>query len=294
MLMRRLAFLLIAAVISIGTVIGARSWMQRQLAEHEQPVAAAEPAPAQPHQSVLVAKGDLPAGQFLRPENLRWQPWPEDGVAENYVTEGKGKLEDFVGAVVRSGLNNGEPIVDGRVVRPGDRGFMAAVLTPGDRAVTVTVTPSSGLAGFAFPGDRVDVILTLTVQPEIGKDGQKEGLERRASETVLTNIRVLAVDQRVDDQKREISVAKTATLEVTPKEAEIVAVASEMGKLSLSLRSLAQGPEPVAEANTHTWDFDAARLLRTAPKAAVASARKVSVVRGSDSKDVEFASMNAQ
>jgi pilus assembly protein CpaB len=286
MLMRRLGFLMIAVLISTGTVIGARSWLQAQLA-------AREPAPAPPtpvaieNRMVLVATGDLPAGQFVRPDNLHWQAWPEASIAENYVVEGKGKLEDYVGAVVRSGLTNGEPIADGRVVRPGDRGFMAAVLTPGYRAITVPVTPSSGLAGFVFPGDRVDVILTLTIQPE--KDGQKDGAERRASETVLTDIRVLATDQRADDQKREVTVAKTATLEVTPKQAEVIAVASEMGKLSLSLRSLAQDGELVAEANTHTWDNDAARLLRTLPHSAGGAGRKVSVVRGSERKDVDFA-----
>lgn len=291
MMVRRIAFLLVAAVISIGTVLGVRSWMRTQLAARE-PVPAA-PAPiAQPKQMVLVAKTDLPAGQFVRAESLRWQAWPDEGIAENYVVQGKGRLEDYVGAVVRSGLTAGEPISDGRVVRPGDRGFMAAVLTPGDRAVTVPVTPSSGLAGFAFPGDHVDVILTLTIQPEAGKDGQKEGPERRASETVLTNIRVLAVDQRADDQNREVAVAKTATLEVTPKEAEIVAVASEMGKLSLSLRSLAQDPNTVAETKTHTWDSDAAGILKSV-KGAIAG-RKVSVVRGSETKDVEFASSITQ
>jgi pilus assembly protein CpaB len=289
MLIRRLAFLLIALVISIGTVLGARSWMRSQLAR--EPAAIAVTAET-PKRMVLVAKSDMPAGQFVRPENLRWQAWPEEGISENYIVEGQGKLEDFVGAVVRSGLTSGEPIADGRVVRPGDRGFMAAVLTPGNRAVSVTVTPSSGLAGFAFPGDHVDVILTLTIQPET-KDGTKDGPERRASETVLTNIRVLAVDQRADDQKREITVAKTATLEVTPKQAEIVAVASEMGKLSLSLRSLAQEGDVVADANSHTWDTDAASLLKVSPRAA-AGAHKVNVVRGSDSKDVEFGSMSAQ
>src|SRR5262249_31581755 len=154
MMMRRLVFLVIAAVISIGTVIGARSWMQAQLAARNQP---AEPVvvaqPVKPSTMVLVAKSALPAGQFVRAENLRWQAWPDDGVADSYIVEGKGKLEDFVGAVVRSGLTAGEPIVDGRVVRPGDRGFLAAVLSPGNRAVTVTVTPSAGIAGFVFPGD---------------------------------------------------------------------------------------------------------------------------------------------
>src|SRR6185437_16218555 len=102
MMVRRLAFLLIALVISIGTVLGARSWMQRQLAARE-PAPAVAAAPESPKKMVLVAKTDLPAGQFIRPENLRWQAWPEEGIAENYVVEGQGKLEDFIGAVVRSG-----------------------------------------------------------------------------------------------------------------------------------------------------------------------------------------------
>src|SRR5277367_352488 len=98
MLIRRLAFLLIALVISIGTVLGARSWIQSQLAAREpEPAAVAEEAPKR---MVLVAKTDMPAGQFVRPENLRWQAWPEEGISENYIIEGQGKLEDFVGAVV--------------------------------------------------------------------------------------------------------------------------------------------------------------------------------------------------
>jgi len=292
-MLRRTAFLAIAIIVSLGTVFAARSWLQSQLASREAPAPTTVVAGA-PTKMVLVAKTDMPAGQFVRPENLRWQSWPEDGVAESYVVEGKGKLEDFVGAVVRSGVTNGEPILEGRVVRPGDRGFMAAVLSPGNRAVTVPVTPSSGLAGFVFPGDRVDVILTVTVQPE-GKDGQKEGAERRASETVLQDIRVLAVDQRADDQKHEITPAKTATLEVTPKQAEIVAVASEMGKLSLSLRSLAQDGQASADTAPYTWDSDAASLLRSVPRGGNSGAgRKVSVIRGTERTDVDFASVATQ
>lgn len=285
MLLRRLAFLLIAIAVSVGTVLLARSWMETQLASRKPPTVVAKEMPSK---MVLVAKTDLPTGQFVRAENLRWQAWPEKGVAGSYVVEGKGKLEDYVGAVVRSSLSAGEPITDGRLVRPGDRGFMAAVLTPGYRAVTVPVTPSSGLAGFAFPGDHVDVILTLTIQPLPGKDGARTGPERRASETILSDIRVLALDQRADDQKHEVAVAKTATLEVTPKQAEIIAVASEMGKLSLSLRSLAHDTLASAETRPYTWDSDAAILLR-ARGAGTLSGRKVSVVRGSKSTEVEFA-----
>ncbi len=278
-MLRRLLFLFLALAVSGGTVVAARSWLQAQLAAREAPPVAVEVV--KPAATVLVAKTDLPAGQFVRPENLRWQPWPEDGIAENYIVPDKARLEDFVGAVVRSGIVSGEPVVDGKVVRPGDRGFMAAVLTPGARAVTVTVTPSSGLAGFVFPGDRVDVIMTLTIQEK-----DKDDKERRASETVLTDIRVLAVDQRADDQKKEVSVAKTATLEVSSKQAEVIAVASEMGKLSLSLRSLGQDETAVAtEQATHTWDFEAARALRR--PAVTDAGRKVAIVRGSAKTDID-------
>jgi pilus assembly protein CpaB len=276
MLIRRLLFLVLAVLLSGTTVVAARAWLQAQLAAR--PAAPVAVAAAAPQTMVLVAKTDLPAGSFVRPENLRWQPWPADGLAETYVVQGRGQLEDFVGAVVRSGIVVGEPIVDGRVVRPGDRGFMAAVLTPGRRAVTVAVTPSSGLAGFVFPGDRVDVILTMTL-PQNEKQGSGE---RRGSETVLADVRVLAVDQLMDDRSKEVAVAKTATLEVTPKQAEVIAVAGELGKLSLSLRSLASEADASPAPHSHTWDAEAARLLPAS------GGRKVSVVRGSKAEDVEM------
>jgi pilus assembly protein CpaB len=282
---RRLLFVLIALCVSGATVLVGRAWMAPP---HD--VVAAAPPPEAPHGGrVLVAQGNLAAGQFVRPENLRWQVWPSDDVAPAYVIEGKGRIEDLVGSVVRAAISDGEPVTDGRIVRPGDRGFLAAVLTPGDRAVTVTVTVSSGLAGFVFPGDRVDLLLTMAMAQDNGK------MQRHAAETLLTNLRVLAVDQRADDQNKEVVVAKTATLEVTPKQAETIAVATELGNLSLSLRSLSRGeggdqPPPFS----HTWDSEATHLLgppeaqdKGQPGAAPPTI-KVTVVRGIDVKQVEF------
>jgi pilus assembly protein CpaB len=250
---RRLLFVLIALCVSGGTVLVGRVLIApRPVAE-----AAPVPPPKQPEMRVLVAQGTLAAGQFVRPENLRWQAWPSDGVSQNYFVEGKSRIEDFVGAVVRSAMNDGDPISDGRIVRPGDRGFLAAVLTPGFRALTVPVTVSSGLAGFVFPGDRVDLLLTMAIADDQNKK------QRHATETYLTDLRVLAVDQRADDQNKEVVVAKTATLEVTPKQAEKIALATELGTLSLSLRSLAKtdGTEVQPPAFSHTWDVDATHLL---------------------------------
>lgn len=288
MSLRRILFVLVALIVSGVTVIAGRAWLQAE--RPPQVTAAPAPSATKATPMVLVAKGNLPAGQFVRPENLRWMPWPEDGVAANYIVEDKHRIEDFVGAVVRSGLADGEPITETRVVRPGDRGFMAAVLTPGLRAVTVPVTVSSGNAGFVFPGDRVDLILTFSVKVTNapGASGGAPQDEHRASETLLTDIRVLAVDQRVDDQAKDVVVAKTATLEVTPKQAEIIAVASSLGQLSFSLRSLASGePGDNAKPLTHTWDNEAARLLPPPPIAANSSVR-VSVVRAGNVKEVEF------
>jgi pilus assembly protein CpaB len=202
---------------------------------------AARPAPAAaPGVQVLVAKRDLPVGTFLRPEHLRWQSWPEASLSPAYAVEGKKKMDDFVGSVVRLPVANGEPITDGRVVSPGNSGFLAAVLRPGYRAVSVPVTVTSGISGFVFPGDHVDVLLSHNLPMPV--DG---GLERRAAVTVLRDIRVLALDQKVDVKPGEAAaVPRTATIEVTPKQSEIVTVVVEMGKLSLSLRSL-QRDEPL-------------------------------------------------
>ncbi len=184
---------------------------------------------------VMVARKSLPAGTFLKPEHLEWRAWPKAGIAKAYLVKGKRTINELVGAVVRRGISAGEPITDGRIVRSGERGFMAAVLTPGMRAVSVPINATTGIAGFVFPGDRVDLILTHKLHAGRGKKRKSH----QVSETVLTGVRILGVDQRSNDQKGKVKIPKTTTIEVTPKQAEMVAVAKEIGKLSLSLRSLA-------------------------------------------------------
>jgi pilus assembly protein CpaB len=236
-----IAFALIAA---LGTAMLARSWMNSQRV-----VTAAAPqvVPVEASQYVLVAKTPLPAGRFIKPEDVRWQAWPESQMPATYLLKGKRQPEELSGAVVRSGIAADEPITDARLVKPGDRGFMAAVLEPGFRAVSVSVTATSGIAGFVFPGDRVDLLVTHSVKSD-EIDGRKNFL---ATETVLRDVRVVAIDQRTDDQNSTPTLARTVTFEVTPKQAEMVNVARRLGELTLSLRSLSreelQGSLNIAE-----------------------------------------------
>jgi pilus assembly protein CpaB len=277
--LRRIIVLLIALVAAGGSAMYARSWIEGQQAT----VQAVAPAPKEQIYEVLVADADLPAGSFVKPQHLRWQRWPTDDVPESYVLKGARSDDEMIGAVVRRRIAIGEPVTDGAVVKPGERGFLAAVLEPGMRAVSVPVTPASANSGLIFPGDRVDLILTQSLV-----ESQSEGSVRRVSETVLSDIRIIAMGTETKDDPEEGKAnekAKTATLEVTPAQAEKVALLTELGKLSMSLRSLAAAsPEFAAlpeNASNLTWDRDVSRVLRSGRLSS-----RLLVLRGSDAQDV--------
>jgi pilus assembly protein CpaB len=256
----------------------ARSWIEGQQAS----VAVAAPAPHEEIYEVLVADEDLAAGTFVKPQNLRWQRWPTDDVPDTYVLKGARSDEEMIGAVVRSRIATGEPVTDGAVVKPGERGFLAAVLNPGMRAVSLPITPVSSSSGLIFPGDRVDLILTQSLV-----SNEADGSVRRVSETVLSDIRIIAMGTQTSDdpeEGRSNEKAKTATLEVTPSQAEKVALLTELGKLSLSLRSLGSSTSEVAalpDAASLTWDRDVSRVLRSGRLSS-----RLLVLRGSDAQDV--------
>lgn len=256
MRIRNIVLIAFALLAALGTALLVRNFTE---AQRGQAVAEAVPSSRAETAQVLVAARELPAGTLLRPGDLDWQPWPREAVAEPYLVAGEAGVEDFLGAVVRQRIAAREPITQTRVVRPDDGSFLAAILTPGMRAISVPVNATSGIAGFVFPGDRVDLILTHTVQREAG-DGERPV---RASETVLEDVRVLAVDQRIDDEGGSPVVAKTATLEVSPKQAEAVAILTEMGRLSLSLRSLARDGAALAEGDAAPEGPDAGRSYTT-------------------------------
>jgi pilus assembly protein CpaB len=194
----------------------------------------------QPGKKVLVAKGNLPAGTFIKEEDISWQKWPTDGVNDNYLLDGT-DINTVVGAVVRKGIVAGEPITEAQIARPGDRGFLAAVLTPGMRAISIDVNEPSSVAGLVFPGDRIDVLLNMQFTiTETGSDGSQQASQYRpqTSETVLENVRLLATDRNLNDIEGEPKKINTVTIEVTPKQAEMIKVAASMGQLALSLRGL--------------------------------------------------------
>jgi pilus assembly protein CpaB len=229
---KKLVLLLGALVIAIGTALAARSMFAGAAAPE---VEAAAPVPQGP--KVLVAQRAMPAGTIITADALNFQQWPKELVQDAYFLDGESDIAQLLGTVVRHPITAGEPVTQGSLVRPGDRGFLAAALGPGMRAVTVPVSANTGVAGFVFPGDRVDLVLTQTVTGE-------EGAPLKAAETVLRNLRVLATDQTTNQVKTEdgrtvVRGFKTVTIEVTPKIAEKVAVAQTIGTLSLALRSIA-------------------------------------------------------
>lgn len=230
---KKLVLLLGALIVAIGTAMAARSMFAGAAAPEAQAA-----APAQPQgPKVLVAKRALPVGTIITADAVGYQLWPQEMVQDAYYIDGEADMSKLLGTVVRHSITAGEPVTQGSLVSPGDRGFLAAALGPGMRAVTVPVSVKTGVGGFVFPGDHVDIMLTSTVPGE-------DGSNLNTTETVLRNMRVLATDQSTEtttteDGKTVVRAFRTVTLEVTPRIAEKIQVAQTIGSLSLSLRSLA-------------------------------------------------------
>jgi pilus assembly protein CpaB len=239
---KKLVLLLGALIIAIGTAFAARTVLMGGAAP------AAEAAAAQPTgPRVLVAKRALPSGTIITADALVYQPWPKELVQDAYFIDGEADMNKLMGTVVRYPVTAGEPVTQGSLVAPGDRGFLAAALGPGMRAVTVPVSATTGVAGFVFAGDRVDLVLTQEVA------SQSEEKPLKTAETVLRNLRVLATDQTTEQTKDEngktvVTEFRTVTLEVTPKIAEKIAVAQTIGTISLVLRSIADNQSELERA----------------------------------------------
>jgi pilus assembly protein CpaB len=232
---KKLALLVGALVIAVVTAIMAKNMFAGAGAQQ----AAASPAAVPLGPKVLVAKKALPLGTIIDADSFTYQPWPKELIQSAYYMDGQPDSAPgtLMGQVVRYPITAGQPVTRGSLVGPQDRGFLAAALTPGMRAITVPVNVSSGVAGFVFPGDHVDLVLTSNIQ------GGGDGPPLKVSETIIRNLRVLATDQRTDDKDKDgkpaVKTFSNVTLEVTPRIAEKIAVSQSLGTLSLSLRSLA-------------------------------------------------------
>lgn len=260
---RAAAMTLLALAVATGCWFGLRSRLAPRYVATK--VAVAPIVLPMPAKSVLVARRAIPRGHILKRGDLDWRPWPAAGVKSDYIEMGSRPIKTFLGVVAREPLSEGEPIANAKIVSPGDRGFLAAVLQPGMRAISVAISPATAVSGLILPGDRVDILFTLPV-PEIFQRGAgATAINRHSAETVLSGIRVVAIDQEIEGRDGKAMIGKTATLEVTPKQAEIVALADFMtiGKLSLSLHSLipADDGRMSAAAPSHTIDADISKLF---------------------------------
>jgi pilus assembly protein CpaB len=186
---------------------------------------------------VLVANGDIGMGTAVTAEELRWQTWPAAAAGANFIrrTDRPEAIGELAGSIVRTPFAEGEPIREAKLIRADGSGFMAAILPGGMRAVSTEISPETGAGGFILPNDRVDGILAHR-----DKEAEKmTGVEVHVSETILSNVRVLAIDQTVEEKNgQRVVVGKTATLEVTPRQAEDLQLAHQLGTLSLALRSI--------------------------------------------------------
>jgi pilus assembly protein CpaB len=195
-----------------------------------------------PTVEVLIAKSDIGMGVAVPAGSFTWQAWPEATTGESYVTRKArpNAIEEFTGAITRAPFTAGEPIREAKLIKAnGAAGFMAAILPSGMRAVSTEISPETGAGGFILPNDRVDVILSRRA-----RESDRSGASP-TSETILTNVRVLAIDQTVEEKNgQRVVVGKTATLEMSPRQAETLAQSRQQGSLSLALRSLLDASKP--------------------------------------------------
>jgi pilus assembly protein CpaB len=235
-----------ARVIVLGVAVVAGG-LAALMAGRQAPVQA--PPPEEPTAKldtteVLVARNDIGLGQSVAVSDLQWQTWPVAAAGPYFIRkEAKpNAIEEFSGSIARSPMVSGEPVREAKLIKANGSGFMAAILPPGKRAVSTEISPETGAGGFILPNDHVDVILSRRA-----REGSA-GADTSSSETILNNVRVLAIDQAIEEKNgQKVVVGKTATLELGPREAETLALARQMGTLSLALRSIADGNKKTTE-----------------------------------------------
>lgn len=224
-----------ARIIVLLVAIGAGGVAALLAGRSDKPAVAPEPAAASLNTlQVLVARSDIPIGHALSAGDVEWQAWPKESAGPALIRKADraDAIEQVAGALTRTPFAAGEPIREDKLIKANGSGFMAAILPSGKRALATEVSPETGAGGFILPNDRVDVILT--------RRERRNERDYVSTETVLTNIRVLAIDQTVEEKNgQRVVIGKVATLEVAPGQTEALALARGRGTLSLALRSLA-------------------------------------------------------
>ena len=229
-----------ARIIVLGVAVVAGGLAALMAGRQVQAPSAPKPVPVVETTEVLTAKTDIGLGQSLTASDVQWQTWPVAAAGPHFIrkSEKPNAIEDLAGSLARAPLVAGEPIREAKLIKTNGSGFMAAILPAGMRAVSTEISPETGAGGFILPNDHVDVILSRR-----DREGDKSaGQEGFVSETILSSIRVLAIDQAIEEKNgQKVVVGKTATLELGPRQAETLALARQLGTLSLALRSLADG-----------------------------------------------------
>ncbi|CAN1484661.1 CpaB Flp pilus assembly protein CpaB [Rhabdaerophilaceae bacterium] len=206
---------------------------------------APQPAPATTHAEVLVARSDLSMGTALNEDQLTWAKWPQELVGGALIQKSArpNAMEEFKGAITRGPFFANEPIREEKVIKGGGSGFLSAILPTGKRAVAISIDSrgATSAGGFILPNDHVDVLVTRR-DPNASL---KAGSDVYASSTLLSNIRVLAIGQNIQEKNGErVVVGETATLELNPAQAEQITLNQRTGTLALALRSMVDVNKP--------------------------------------------------
>jgi pilus assembly protein CpaB len=209
---------------------------------------------------VLVARRDISLGTVTKASDFRWQTWPADAVTPTFITKQDGAkgMRSVSGAVARAPLIAGEPVTRQKLIKAGDGGVLAAILPRGMRAISTRIKEETSAGRLILPNDHVDVILTRRLR-------SRGGQEQFVSDTLFRNVRVLAIGQQIEtkgDKKSTESKANTATLELTPRQAEMLALANSMGEISLSLRSIADADPSGPGAGADTFNNERSSAVR--------------------------------
>jgi pilus assembly protein CpaB len=235
-----------ARILVLVVAIGAGG-LAAFLASRSDPVVVA-PAPVSTIDTIeiLVASADIGIGQVLAAGDIKWQVWPTSGAGPNFIrkSDKPEAVQQLAGSIARSPFVVGEPIREAKLIKSNGSGFMAAILPAGMRAISTDISPETGAGGFILPNDHVDVILSRR-----DKEAEKAaGVDVHTSEIILSNIRVLAIDQTIQEKDgQRVVVGKTSTLELAPRQAETLALSRQLGTLTLALRSIADANAPAAE-----------------------------------------------